>query len=200
MKVFVVLFVASLFWGCAAKEDYPGVEYAPQMYHSVPYEPLTQIRDKESGQWLSNREDGLGEFYNSNPNNPYAMNMREPVAGTVRRTGYLPYRLPKDSLEYAAVHINNPLDSTEVVLAEGQVLYERFCEHCHGNGKVAGSVGEIYGGVPAYNAGRVKELSEGHIFHVITHGKGLMGAHGSQIAQGDRWKIVRYVQTLQNQE
>ncbi|MDZ7646308.1 MAG: hypothetical protein U5K54_03485 [Cytophagales bacterium] len=27
----------------------------------------------------------------------------------------------------------------------------------------------------------IKVLPEGHIFHVITYGKGLMGAHGSQV-------------------
>jgi hypothetical protein len=27
-----------------------------------------------------------------------------------------------------------------------------------------------------------------------------MGSHASQVQQADRWKIVRYVQTLQNQE
>ena len=54
-------------------------------------------------------------------------------------------------------------------------------------------------GAPAYNVGRVKDLGEGHIFHVITKGKGRMYSHASQIPVEDRWKIVRYVQTLQNQ-
>lgn len=40
---------------CAAGGDNPGLEYAPQMYHSIPYEPLTQIKDKGQGKWLSNR-------------------------------------------------------------------------------------------------------------------------------------------------
>ena len=34
---------------------------------------------------------------------------------------------------------------------------------------------------------------------VITHGKGRMWGHGSQISIEDRWKIVKYVQTLQKQ-
>ena len=42
-------------------------------------------------------------------------------------------------------------------------------------------------------------MTEGHIFHTITHGRGRMNAHGSQIDIADRWKIVRYVQTLQQQ-
>lgn len=188
---------------CAAKKERPGTEYAPQMYHSVPYEPLSQIKDKEAGRWLTSREEGAAEFYNSNPFNPHEMTMRAPVAGTVRRIDKrashgLPYRLPKDSLARAARTLRNPLDSTEAVLAEGKVLYTRFCGHCHGDtGAGDGPVGKVYKGVTAYNSRAVQNVSEGHIFHVITHGKGRMKAHGSQISPTDRWKIVRYVQTLQ---
>jgi Cytochrome C oxidase, cbb3-type, subunit III len=42
-----------------------------------------------------------------------------------------------------------------------------------------------------------KSITEGHIFHVITMGKGLMQSHGSQITTEDRWKIARYVKALQ---
>jgi hypothetical protein len=27
-------------WSCKAKDDFQGLEYAPNMYHSVPYEGL----------------------------------------------------------------------------------------------------------------------------------------------------------------
>ena len=47
------------------------------------------------------------------------------------------------------------------------------------------------------NGAAYKEISEGHIFHVITYGKGLMGAHGSQVSPDDRWRIARYVKELQ---
>ena len=69
-KLISYLFIGILFISCSAKDDYPGVEYAPNMYHSVPYEPLSQVKDEEIGSWLdSNPEDGHGEFYNSNPYN-----------------------------------------------------------------------------------------------------------------------------------
>ena len=62
-----------------------------------------------------------------------------------------------------------------------------------------GLVGIAYKGVTAYNSRAVKNKSEGEIFHVITHGKGRMWAHGSQVSIENRWKIVKYVQTLQKQ-
>lgn len=188
--------------GCEAQGDFPGLEFAPAMYHSVAYEPMSQITDREAGQWLSSLEDGVGEFYNSNPHNPYGINSRVPPANTVRRNehDFLPYRIPADSLEYAARVSKNPLENSDEVLAQGQALYLTFCFPCHGTvGQGDGPVAEVYLGVPGFNAGRYRDLTEGHIFHVITYGQGRMNPHGSQISVEDRWKIVSYVQTLQNQ-
>lgn len=209
-KIFQILFFSALTLlvvACQPGVDKTGTEYAPNMYHDVAYEPLKQITDKESGSWVDSDEDEYGEYYNSNPNNPFGMNMREPVSNTVPRrdNGMLPYRIPKDSVELASRILKNPLPDTDEVLAEGQALYSTYCGHCHGE-KGGGSmdetakVGEVFLGVPSYSAGATSQLSEGHIFHVITHGIRRMGAHGSQVQQEDRWKIVRYVQTLQNQD
>ena len=200
VNIFLVFTLSLMLLSCSADKDNPGVEYAPNMYHSTPYEPLSQVTDKEIGSWLdSNPDDNHGEFYNSNPYNPYGMTMRDPVPNTVKRSSYLPYRIPKDSLELAAL-IKNPLDSTEEVLKEAKVLYTRYCIHCHGEkGMGDGLVGIAYKGVTAYNSRAVKSRSEGNIFHVITHGKGRMWAHGSQVSIENRWKIVKYVQTLQKQ-
>ena len=121
-------------WSCKAKDDFQGLEYAPNMYHSVPYEGLSQITEENEGQWLSDRDDGLGEYYNSNPNNPRSINMREPVTNTVRRSedGFLPYRIHKDSAELAGRVVFNPLDSTAEVVAEGKTLFNIYCVACHG--------------------------------------------------------------------
>ena len=200
--LFVLLLV--LLGACGGKGDHPGYEFAPQMYHSVPYEPLSQIEDIRAGRWLSSQDGPVSEFYNANPyNGPSAQTMRLPVPGTVPRTedGTLPYRLPAEALEEAARTLKNPLDATQAVLNEGETLYKRFCMHCHGaTGQGDGPVGKVYKGIPAYNARALKTLSEGHIFHVITHGKSRMSSHSSQISPKQRWKIVRYVQTLQQQQ
>lgn len=200
----ITLFLAGglILASCGAGKDDPGREYAPNMYHSVPYEPLTQITDESSGAWVSSLENGVGEYYNSNPNNPNGMTMRVPPENSVPRSrgGYLPYRIPKDSLEMAARLLVNPLDSTAEVVAEGKVLYTRFCSHCHGDqGVEPGKVGEVYGGVTSYKSAAVVDKPGGHIFHVITHGKGRMWPHASQLSPEERWKIVRYVQVLQKQ-
>ena len=65
-----------------------------------------------------------------------------------------------------------------------------------GDGKVA----DKYAGVANLKGDSYLAMSEQHIFHVITYGAGLMGAHGSQVNPDERWKIARYVKSLQKQK
>src|SRR5690349_13062695 len=107
-SLFIGFAFAALLTSCGAGGENQGLEYAPNMYHSVAYEPYSQITDSTAGNWLTSieysREDGNsqhGEYFNSLWYNPHHMNMRLPAPNTVSRNknGYLPYRIPKDSLE-----------------------------------------------------------------------------------------------------
>lgn len=194
---------AAALMACGAGGEDQGLEYAPNMYHSVPYEPLSQITEEGAGEYaelFDSNDDEHGEYYNSNPLNPHRMTMRVPPANTVPRTKSrsLPYRIPKDSLELAASTLKNPLKRTDELVAEGQMLYGRFCDHCHGGaGQADGPVAEVYPGIANLTGMAYQNITEGHIFHVITWGKGLMQPHGSQILPEDRWKIAMYVKELQ---
>ncbi len=207
MGLLMVVFMAA----CKASGDYQGLEYAPNMYHSVAYEPLSQITDPNQGKFTNALNNGRGEFYNSNQYNPYKMNLRLPPAHTVRRTasGWLPYRGANDSTGLRLANkLVNPYDSSAAILSQGKALYEMYCQHCHGakaggDGKVATGVKidgvehSVYPGVANLKGDAYKNITEGHIFHVITYGKGLMGSHGSQVSEEDRWKIAKYVKQLQ---
>ena len=195
--VLIAIAGAALLAGCKAGGDNPGREYAANMYHSVAYEPLTQITDESAGTWVNSLNNGRGEYFNSNKYNPNRMNMREPAPYTVKRNknGWLPYRVGKDSLEYGAT-IKNPLDSTAAIIAEGKALYTVYCNHCHG-AKGEGDDKGLVGGVANLKGDAYVNITEGHIFHVITWGRNLMQPHGSQINPEDRWKIAKYVKTLQ---
>ena len=182
---------------CGDDHNDTGTEFAPNMYNSVGYEPLTQLEG------------------DTNKINPYGMNMRLPVAGTVSRKKYtgadslkkaflaqelLAKTVPNDSLSYSAALLKNPLAATPENIEAGKLQYERFCQHCHGEGgKGDGLVAKQYKGVPVYSSDALKDVNDGHIYHVITHGKGRMWPHGSQISSENRWKIVLYVHELQKQ-
>lgn len=196
---------AAVLLGCAGGDN-PGREYAPNMYHSVAYEPLSQITDEQAGAWVNSLDNGRGEYFNSNKYNEFRMNMREPAPNTVKRNkfGWLPYRsknVPKDSVDIITKAMISPLDSSAQYLVEGKALYEVYCKHCHGaTGTGDGKVADKYAGVANLKGDSYLLMSEPHIFHVITYGAGLMGAHGSQVSPEERWKIARYVKSLQKKK
>ncbi len=209
---------AALLVSCNSRENDPGVEYAPQMYHSVPYEPLTQFTDEQV-------PDGfLESFYyadktnsiENNGTNGKIINAMVPVEGTMKRQRYasvhpgakprkgqelLTYNIAPDDYATAGQVLNNPLPETDDIVGEGKHLYLGFCGPCHGAaGNGQGKVGMVYKGVANFQGAAYKNLPEGHIYHVITHGKGRMWAHKSQLNPEERWKVVRYVQKLQKGE
>jgi len=164
---------------CSPDANDPGVEYAPEMYESIPYEPLRQIT--------------------FNKVNSFGINERTPAIGTVPR-GKLAYfdHIPKDSVGIAERGLRNPYAYTKENIQEGQVLFTRFCQHCHGEkGDGQGPVGMKFKGVPNYSAGAYKTMNDGHIYHVIQWGRNRMMPHGSQVNPEERWKIAMYVRVLQ---
>jgi len=170
--------------GCAAKSDPrdPGIEYAPQMYHSIPLEPYSQM-----------------DYY---PYLPQGKHLVEPVSGTVPRgkAAYIyPFPNTNEGYEEAGKKLKNPLPKTPENLAEGKRLYELYCIHCHGEkGDGRGTIvqAEKFPQPPSYYGPQIKDLPEGKMFHSITYGKNLMGSHASQLSPEERWKVIMYVQAL----
>lgn len=174
---FTALLIA--FVSCGKKDtNSPGVEFMPDMYRS----PSVEVY-------------GTSIF---NGDTIYSTQFT-PVRGTIAR-GFLPYAYANtpEGYEQAGLYLKNPIALNDGVIAEGEVLYGKYCVHCHGpSGGGDGKVSDkLPGAPPAYN-GALKNLSEGKIFHSITYGKGLMGDHASILSTDERWKLVHYVQKLQ---
>jgi mono/diheme cytochrome c family protein len=177
----MALAAMSFFASCDKMDpNSPGVEYMPDMYRSPSYETNAMTTF-------------LGDSVMAN---------RLPVPGTIAR-GYMPYTLTNDSTGYglAGRTLHNPLPNTPQIVEEGKVIYGKFCIHCHGaTGQGDGKVGIKLGGMPHYDDAAHKDLPEGKMFHSITYGKNLMGSHASQLSVEDRWKVIRFVQTLQGKK
>jgi mono/diheme cytochrome c family protein len=174
--------VAIGFVSCSKHDpNSPGVEYMPDMYRSPSLETnmYTLVAN------------GHGGF------DTIASNLK-PVKGTIAR-GYMPYTLENNAEGYLASAARiNPIASDAKSLAEGEVLYNKYCTHCHGaSGEGDGLVGAKLPGAPPSYKTTLKDLPAGTIFHSITYGKGLMGSHASQLSQTERWKVVLHVQKLQ---
>jgi mono/diheme cytochrome c family protein len=173
---------------CTTDPNSPGVEYMPDMYRSPSY-----------------------ETYSTNPVFKDSMTAQLPVAGTITRGEWpnsgnlinaLPYAYPNtvEGYEAAGANLKSPLDKSPEVAAQGKVIFEKMCMHCHGpKGQGDGTLIATgkFPPPPSYSGAALKELPEGKMFHTITYGRNLMGSHASQLTKEDRWKVIQYIQELQ---
>lgn len=153
-----------------------GNEFAPEMAHSLATETYTENDVFEHGS-----------------------SALKPVEGTVPRE-MIPYQYPADfdGREAAGEELTNPVDLNTEILEKGKEQYEIFCANCHGekgDGQGYLYTSKKYVVQPkSLITDEWKELPGGEIYHVITVGQGVMGAHGPQIKPENRWKIVHYIQ------
>lgn len=136
----------------------------------------------------------------SEPGQPNKAASRIPPEGTVP-VGYKPYPYPGQP-ETAAQRLKNPVagNMTPQLLEVGRRKYEIYCQVCHGEtGAGDGPVAvKMASKPPPVTSDKIKKMSDGGIYHIITDGQGLMGSYAYQIVkEEDRWALVNYVRNLQ---
>jgi mono/diheme cytochrome c family protein len=129
--------------------------------------------------------------------------MRVPAQHTVARgkMGFIDYSSDTSSMDVMGAGLINPLKPEPATLEDGKVLYTRMCSHCHGEtGAGDGLVAPKFKGVANLTSAAIKAKPVGHIYQVITKGKGRMMPHNTQVNPEERWKIAMYVkQVLQGE-
>jgi mono/diheme cytochrome c family protein len=162
--------------GCERDVSQPNLEYMPDMYSSAAQESFAEDPELPGGRVL-----------------------RAPPPGTLAR-GQVAYHYapgPEEAAR-AARELSNPFATSAAVTQRGEVAFNRYCSPCHGrSGEGDGLVATRFPRPPSLKAEHARGLADGQLFHIITHGQGLMPAHGSQVAVEDRWKIVHYIRSLQ---
>jgi mono/diheme cytochrome c family protein len=176
----VITVVLSLYLiSCDRNRNNPGWDYFPDMFYSTAYESFTP-----------------------NPNFKDGMTMRVPAEGTIP-VDFTPfeYTLDPESRIKAGKELVNPVTPSAESLEAGKKSYTTFCIGCHGatgNGDGQLYTSKLYTLKPRpLSSGNAIILKDGEIYHSITLGFGSMGAHGSQIKPVDRWNIVLYIRSLQ---
>ncbi|HIP31843.1 MAG TPA: c-type cytochrome [Crocinitomicaceae bacterium] len=186
---------------CFKDENSAGYEYMPDMYRSPAIEAYVdygEIRGWQQDTALMNKQSSL-----------------LPPMGTIPFVGEdtkynLPYhRLPSEnmvkshsisSLEFSnedyglSAEDPNPMKLTQTNHDKGEVLYNRYCTSCHGekgqgDGKVANNE-SINPPASAFT------IPDGRKFYSITYGRGVMGAHASQLNQKERWQVISYINAM----
>lgn len=167
--------------GCGPSGNKPNVELIQDMMESPAI--LAQSYDEHS---------------------PNHSGMRVPPENTVP-VGFKPYPC-KANIDCASKN-PNPLAGKmdQETLLVGQKFYETNCMVCHGQ---KGEGGEASRSVvsakmalkpPPILSAKVEGWPDGHLYHVITEGQGVMGPYASHIPQQYRWQVVNYIRFLQKQ-
>lgn len=94
---------------------------------------------------------------------------------------------------------NIPVAVTEQLMARGQERYGISCLPCHGALADGNGITRKFGMAIVANLHdpRIVRQTDGELFQIITHGKGLMGPYGNIIDTNDRWAIIAYLRALQ---
>ena len=173
---------AALLVACNTDKTTPGYTFMDDMYRSPSLETYAATDQFQNG-----------------------MAAQLPVEGTVPRN-YDVYDFPNTNEGYEAARTTLMLPeqfASDESLAKGKALYGIFCTHCHGdkgdgNGWLVQQ--EKILGVPSYSRDRLPDITAGSMYHVIMHGKGIMGSHAAQLTYDERWEIVRYVLELRGEK
>lgn len=142
--------------------------------------------------WFSTMHSGLAI-------QPYKMPVpRPPVEGTVPVSGR-EVPLPITPANLPAINaLRNPVDRTSASLETGKAQYEVFCQPCHGaTGKGDGPVNEKLLVTPSILTDQAKRYTDGYLYAIVRHGRGIMPAYGDRIPGTERWDVVNYVRVLQ---
>lgn len=177
MKLLVcTLCLAMASIACERDPGQPNREYMPDMVSSIAYEAFSTNTIAKDGR-----------------------TMMAPPAGTVAQNQDLfAYAAGPDEALRAGREIDNPLAESDLVHQRGAIAFARWCSPCHGAlGQGDGPITRLFPRPPSLAADHAQEMADGQIFHVITHGQGVMHGYAQQVEARDRWMIVHHIRKLQ---
>ena len=172
LKYLIVASVSFSLFSCSRQTETTVMQFMPHMSN-------TAILKAQRG-------------YDGNGNGASVM---MPPNNTIAR-GHKPYRI--ETVEDASAKLKNPLPLNRVTLERGQKVYNIYCIACHGpRGNGDGPIVDPYPIPKSLHSENMLAWNDGHIFHVITKGQGIMPAYAQQIQPEDRWAVIHYVRALQ---
>jgi mono/diheme cytochrome c family protein len=129
--------------------------------------------------------------------------MRMPVPGTVARG-----ELRDDDVFYKGKNKDGsfvkeaPVEADLQLIKRGRERFDIYCAPCHsrvGDGRGI-MITRGYVPPPTFHSDRIRQMPDGQIFDVITHGVRNMPSYAHQVPPEDRWAIVMYLRALQRSQ
>ncbi len=139
---------------------------------------------------------------------PDSLSLRLPPPGSIPTIG-ISYKFEQTDYEAAEKAFSNPITDNHLELKRGKNRFEAFCSPCHGfqghgDGTVITKVemvsedDEPFPGPPDFCRPETRAMSDARLFHIISSGQNLMFPQKSKLNELDRWRIIRYIRSLQD--
>jgi mono/diheme cytochrome c family protein len=178
MKSFVILLVTAVFTGCKFK---PGHNLEEQPSAHPAFKPSSAFADGTTARPV-----------------PYGTVPRAPADSPGFAYADVRELLPAMSSSAAETDVV-PFPITRDLLLRGQERFRIYCSVCHGRlGDGGGMI--VQRGLtppPSFHIDRLRQVSDGHIYNVISNGYGQMFSYNDRVGPEDRWMIVAYIRALQ---
>ncbi len=143
------------------------------------------------------------ESFSAGPGLPHGMTEQPLVAGVIPRDWQpFPYGDGPDEAERAGEELESPYEEDDQErIQEGEQIFRTYCVVCHDpSGEGHGPV--IQKGMvppPSLLNTRAVLMEDGQMFHILTRGQGNMASYAPQLSPEERWKVILYVRTLQEE-
>jgi mono/diheme cytochrome c family protein len=141
--------------------------------------------------------------FSTNPNFANGRTMQAAVPGTIARgTQVFHFQATPEEAIRAGEELANPFDPNTpegiASAARGAVTFQTFCISCHGaDGTGNGPVAKRgFPPPPSLLVGKSREMKDGQLLHILTHGQNSMPQFAAQLSLERRWDIVNFIRTL----
>ena len=164
------------------------LEVFPDMDHQAKYKPQAESKFFADGR--ADRPRPAGSV-------AYARTTAAPDAAFLKADSAL-YE-GKDAKGAALAGFPSAVTVDAKLLERGQDRFTIYCAPCHGALGDGNGITKQYGmgATPSYHDDRLRNIANGEIFNVITHGKGNMLSYADKLVAEDRWAVIAYVRALQ---
>lgn len=91
---------------------------------------------------------------------------------------------------------NSYVEFNATTAKEGEIIYTKNCESCHGNPTKNNSLKSLNPIPPDLGSSQSQALTDGELFHILNVGRVLMPSFKNILSETERWKVIGYIRNF----